>query len=214
VEETELEVMSGARSPRVVLGVIAALAAITAAGSSDAADTQQSTDAVGGFLSALGKSLGGAQQHDPVDFHTLVSLLPPSLKGMQRGTPQGSANQAMGIKTTSAEVDFQGANDARINVSIKDATAFSGIAGLAEMANGTESEQGNNYEKNATVGGRNVHEKWSAADKHGELSLILVQRFGVDITGDGVGMDALERALAGIDLGKLESMKDANPRAQ
>lgn len=159
MEETELEIMSGARIRWAVLGAIAGLAAITATGNSDAADTQQSADALGGLLGALGNS--------------------------QR-TRQGSANQAMGIKTSSAEVDFQGAHGARVNVSIKD----------------------------ATIGGRNVHEKWSASDKHGELSLILAQRFGVDITGYGVGMDALEAALARIDLGKLESMKDANPRAQ
>jgi hypothetical protein len=214
VEEAELEIMSAAHTRLAILCVIAGCAALAAAGTSAADTQQQATDAVGGLLGALGNSLGGAQRHDPVDFHTLVSLLPASLKGMQRGTPRGSANQAMGIKTTSAEVDFQGASGARINVSIKDATAFSGIAGLAEMANGTESEQGNDYEKNATVSGRSVHEKWTASDRHAELSLILAQRFGVDITGDGVGMEALESALAGIDLGKLESMKDANPRQQ
>lgn len=206
--------MSGARTSLVVLGVIAGFVAMAAAGAPDTANSQQATDSVGGLLGALGNSLGAAQRHDAVDFHTLVALLPASLKGMQRGTPRGSANQAMGIKATSAEVDFQGANAARINVSIKDATAFSAIAGLAEMANATEFEQGDDYEKNATVGGRNVHERWSASDRHGELSLILAQRFGVDITGYGVGMDALESTLAGIDLDKLESMKDANPRQQ
>jgi hypothetical protein len=202
--------MSGASVRLAVLGVIAGCLVMAAAGTADAGDTQQPADVLGGLLGAF----GGAQRHDPVDFHTLVSLLPASLNGMQRGTPRGSANQAMGIKATSAEVDFQGTNGARINVSIKDATAFSGLAGFAEMANATESEQGEDYEKNATVRGRKVHEKWTASDRHGELSLILAQRFGVDITGSGVGMDALERALAQIDLGKLESMKDANPQAQ
>jgi hypothetical protein len=187
-------------------------AAGNAGGAPDAADTQQAMGAVGGLLGALGSSLGGANRHDPVDFHTLEALLPASLPGMQRGTPKGEANQAMGIKASSAEVDFSGQNNARISVSIQDATAVSGLAGLAEMANSQESEQGGSYEKNETFGGQRVHETWDASSRHGELSLIVAKRYGVDVTGDNVDMDALKSALAGIDLGKLESMKDANPQ--
>ena len=183
-------------------------------GAPDAQDTQQAMGAVGGLLGALGHSLGGAHRHDPVDFHALEAMLPSSLSGMQRGTPRGEANQAMGIKASSAEVDFNGANDAHVNVSIKDAAAVSGLAGLAEMANSQQSEQGDSYEKNETIGGQNVHEKWDAQSKHGELSLIVAKRYGVDIVGNNVDMDALKNALSQIDLGKLESMKDANPSAQ
>ena len=184
-------------------------------GAPDAQDTQQAMGAVGGLLGALGHSLGGAHRHDPVDFHSLEALLPSSLSGMQRGTPSGEANQAMGMKASSADVDFTGANDARVEVSISDATAVSGLAGIAEMANSsTESEQGDSYEKSETLDGRNVHEKWDASSKHGELSLIVGGRFGVDVHGDNVDMDALKNALGQIDLGKLESMKDANPTAQ
>ncbi|WIG56315.1 MAG: hypothetical protein OJF61_002103 [Rhodanobacteraceae bacterium] len=183
-------------------------------GAPDAQDTQQAMGAVGGLLGALGGSLGGAHRHDPADFHALESLLPAALPGMQRGTPRGEADQAMGIKTSAADVDFSGPGDARVSVSIKDATAFSGLAGVAEMANAQQSEQGDSYEKNETIGGRNVHEKWDAHYKHGELSLIVAKRYGVDVRGDNVDMDALKNALAQIDLGKLESMKDANPQAQ
>ena len=183
-------------------------------GAPDAADTQQAMGAAGGLLSALGHSLGGEHRHDPVDFHILQSLLPASLSGLQRGTPKGEANAALGLKTTSAEVDFAGNGNARVNVSIKDASAISGLAGLAEMAQTQTSEQGGSYEKSETLSGQNVHEKWDASSRHGELSLIVAKRFGVDVTGDNVDMDVLKRALAQIDLGKLSSMKDANPTAQ
>ena len=183
-------------------------------GAPSAQDTQQAMGAVGGLLGALGSSLGGAHRHDPVDFHVLESMLPSSLSGMQRGTPLGNANQGMGIRETSAEVDFNGANNAHVHVSITDAAAVSGLAGIAEMANSQQSEQGDNYEKNETIGGQNVHEKWDAQYKHGELSLIVARRYGVEVRGDNVDMDALKNALAQIDFGKLESMKDANPTAQ
>lgn len=183
-------------------------------GAPDAQDTQQAMGAVGGLLGALGGSLGGAHRHDPVDFHVLESMLPASLAGMQRGVPQGNANQGMGIRETSAEVDFNGASNAHVHVSITDAAAVSGLAGIAEMANAQQSEQGDSYEKNETIGGHNVHEKWDAQYRHGELSLIVAKRYGVDVRGDNVNMDALKNALAQIDLGKLEAMKDANPQAQ
>ena len=183
-------------------------------GTPNAQDTQQAMGAVGGLLGALGSSLGGAHRHDPVDFHVLESMLPSSLSGMQRDVPQGNASQGMGMKETSAQVDFSGANDAHVNVSITDAAAVSGLAGIAEMANSQQSEQGDSYEKNETIGGQNVHEKWDAQAKHGELSLIVARRYGVEITGNNVDMDALKTALAQIDLGKLESIKDANPTAQ
>jgi hypothetical protein len=183
-------------------------------GTPDAADTQQAVSAAGGLLSALGHSLGGERRHEPVDFHTLQGLLPSSVSGMQRGTPKGEANAALGIKTTSAEVDFAGDNNARINVSIKDASALSGLAGLAEMVDSQQSEQGGSYEKSEILAGQNVHEKWDASIRHGELSLIVAKRFGVDVTGDNVDMGVLKKLLAQVDLGKLESMKDANPAAQ
>jgi hypothetical protein len=99
-------------------------------------------------------------------------------------------------------------------VSIKDASAISGLAGLAEMAQSQTSEQGDSYEKSETLSGQVVHEKWDASSRHGELSLFVGKRFGVGVTGDNVDMDVLKQALAQIDLGKLDSMKDANPTAQ
>ncbi|MEO7051622.1 MAG: hypothetical protein ABI128_08145 [Rhodanobacter sp.] len=180
----------------------------------DAADTQQAMGAAGGLLGALTGSLGGAHRHDPVDFHTLEALLPSSLPGMQRGTPRGETNQAMSIKSSSADVDFRGPDNSRINVSIKDATAMSGLAGLAAMADSNESEQGDNYEKNETIEGYSVHETWDASSKHGALSLIVAKRYGVDVTGDGAGMATLKNALGQVDLGKLEAMKDANPQVK
>lgn len=183
-------------------------------GAPDAQDTRQAMNAAGGLLGALGNSLGGAHRHAPVDFHVLESMLPASLSGMQRGTPQGSENQGMGMKETSAQVSFQAADNARVNISITDAAAVSGLAGVAEMANAREFEQGDDYEKNETLGGQNVHEKWNAQGKHGELSLIVARRYGVEVRGDNVDMDTLKSALAQIDLGKLEAMKDANPQGQ
>ena len=186
-----------------------------ASGTPDAQDTQQAINAAGGLLSALGGSLGGSHRVAPVDFHTLEPLLPASLSGMQRGTPAGSSKEAMGIHVTAANVDFAGANNARITVSISDVSGVSGLLGLAgNLARTDQSESANGYEKDVNVSGRSVHEKYDIPSKHGELSVIVAQRFEVDVEGSNVDMDVLQRALAQVDLGRLESMKDANPQAR
>ena len=181
-----------------------------AGGTPDANDMQQAMGAAGGLLGAIGNSLGGAHRHAPVDFRTLETLLPASLPSMQRGTPEGSANEVMGLKASAASVDFSGVGDARINVAIKDATSVSALAGLAQMSQTTDSQSGDSYERNDTIDGRSVHATWDAQARHGQLSLIVARRYGVDVTGDNVEMASLQNALAQVDLRKLESMKDAN----
>jgi hypothetical protein len=185
-----------------------------AAATPQAPPAGQAAGAMGGFLGALSNAVGGVHRHDPVDFHALEALLPSSLPGMPDATPGGAADETMSIKSTSAHVDFTGPGDARIHLSITDATAISGLAGLADTATADSSEQGDSYEKTETIAGRSVHEKWDAAARHGQLSTSVGQRFAVDVTGDNVDMAALKNALARIDLAKLESMKDANPVAK
>lgn len=189
-------------------------ATANSSGTPDASDMQQAMGAAGGLLGAIGHSLGGAHRHTPVDFRTLETLLPSSLPDMQRGTPEGSANQVMGIKASSASVDFSGSGAARIDVAIKDATSVSALAGFAQMTQTTDSQSGDNYEKNETIDGRSTHATWDAQRRHGQLSLIVAKRYGVDVTGDNVDMAALRDALSRVDLRKLESMKDANLQTQ
>lgn len=183
-------------------------------GATDAAGAGEAASPVSGLLGALSSAVGGAHPHDPVDFHTLEGLLPSSLPAMQASAPEGKADDTMSIKTTSAHVAFTGVNDSRIRLSITDATAISGLAGLATMANANSSEQGDSYEKTETLDGRSVHETWDATARHGQLSLSVGERFAVDVVGDNVDMNALKNALAHIDLAKLDSMKDANPVAK
>jgi Predicted integral membrane protein len=184
-------------------------------GTPDATDAQTAVGAAGGLMSALGGALGGSHRVTPVDFRTLQTLLPPSLSGMQRGVAQGSDKQGMGIKTSSAEADYSGAGDARIHVTISDVSGVSGLIGMAgDMAQTTDAQTATGYEKDVTIDGRSVHEKYDSANKHGEMQVIVAQRYAVDVDGDNVDMDALQQALGQVDLARLESMKDANPQAQ
>jgi hypothetical protein len=54
-----------------------------------------------------------------------------------------------------------------------------------------------------------VHEKVSKGGGGNEFSVVLGDRFIVEAKGRGVDLNALKAAVSGLDLAKLESMKDA-----
>ena len=191
--------------------------ASTAQVSSDASQAPNPTQAVaaaGGLLTALGGALGGEHRHTPVDFHQLEGLLPASLPGMTRQQARGAANKALGVQQTTASATYQGAGNGRAEVEISDATAVSGLMDMADSMNvsqSTESDSG--FEKDVTLEGRKVHEKYDRNSHHGELTTLVARRFAVTVSGDGVSVEDLEGALSSVDLKSLEALKDAGATA-
>jgi hypothetical protein len=159
---------------------------------------------------AVGSVLGGNRHVDPVDFHALKSLLPDSLPGMQRTNAEGASEGVMGMQASSATGSYQGQGNTRAEIKIVDASAVSALLNLADaVAANASSESDTGFEKNATVGGRTVHEKYDNQSKHGEVTAIVARRFTVDVSADGVDMGTLEQYAALVDYSKLEAMRDA-----
>ncbi len=165
--------------------------------------------AVGGLLNALGGALGGSKRFTPVDFRALGEVLPASVNGLPRGATEGANKQAMGVHGSSASARYGGTGSGSIQVEISDVSGVAGLMGLAEnLQQTTDAQTADGFERDVTLGGRKVHEKFTNASRHGELSVIVGQRFTVDLEGNGVDMAALEQALGQVDLGKLESMRN------
>lgn len=178
-------------------------------------NAQSALSATSGLLTALGSSMGGPHRVDTVDFKALEGLLPASLPDMKRTSAQGENQSAVGVKTSSAKADYAADNGAGVHIEIAD---ISGVSGLMDLAGGliqnTTSESDSGFEKDVAIGGRTVHEKYDARNKHGDLSIILVKRFSVDISGTGVDMASLEQSLGQVDLARLEAMKDAGAQSK
>jgi hypothetical protein len=150
---------------------------------------------------------------DPVDFHALKDLLPASLPDLRRSNAEGSSQQAMGVKGSSASADYEGSAGARVQIKISDLAAVSGLLKVAgSLVQNVSSESDTGYERDATVAGRTMHEKYDSRSRHGEVSAIIAKRYAVEITGDGVEMAALEQDMGAIDFSRLEAMKDAGLR--
>jgi hypothetical protein len=185
----------------------------TAAAGSNADPTQNAMAATGGLIAALGGALGGSVRHDPVDFNTLKGMLPASLPNMQRTNAQGSVQQAMGVKSSSATADYQGTAAGSSNPSMHIKIAdISGVSGLLDAASGLvptgETQSDTGFEKDTVLNGRAVHEKYDRRSGDGEVSAIIAKRFSVEVTGRGVDIAQLEKTLGSLDLARLESMKD------
>jgi hypothetical protein len=166
--------------------------------------------AVGGLLTALGGALGGSHRVTPVDFRTLQALLPPAVNGMPRGSPQGENREALGVKASSASASYGGAGAGTIHIKISDVSGVSGLIDIAgNLDHTTDAQTATGFERDTTIAGRSVHEKYSNANRSGELQAIVGKRFEVDVDGSGIDIATLEEALARIDLSRLESMKNA-----
>ncbi len=188
----------------------AAAPASTAGAPASNDPTQNALGAAGGMLSALGGALGGAHPKQPVDFHKLEEALPASLAGLPRMQIEGGSRQALGVKGVSAKATYGNGGTPRIQIEVSDMAGVAGLVDLASALPATDTSESNSgYEKEVTIGGRTAHEKFENSSKHGELSTLVAKRFSVDLTGDGLSMDALENALGQVNLSSLESMKDA-----
>ncbi|EQD61721.1 hypothetical protein B1B_07549, partial [mine drainage metagenome] len=64
------------------------------------------------------------------------------------------------------------------------------------------------YHKVFRQDGRTVQEQWTNADRHGEYTLIVGNRFMVEAKGGGVDMGALKQAVNAVDLTALDKLKD------
>jgi hypothetical protein len=196
-------------------GKSAGSAAADSAGSAappSQADTEKAFGAAGGLVAALGGALGGAHRVAPVDFQTLKALLPATLPDMERTNAAGEAKQGLGMKSTDATGSYKAADGSTVEIAIADVSAVAGLMDVAEGLPQTTTESDSGYEKDVSLGGRKVHEKFDAHSHHSELQTIVGKRFTVNLTGQGVDMSKLESDLGAVDLAKLEAMKDANPQ--
>ncbi|CAN5348835.1 hypothetical protein BH11PSE11_BH11PSE11_33430 [soil metagenome] len=159
---------------------------------------------------ALGAAMGADGKIEVVDQALLKAMLPESLPGLKRSaiSAEKTAMAGFGIsKALAAYTDDQGRS---IDLSITDIGGnkmFGAIAawGLVEMQKETDS----GYEKMGKVDGRPSHEKFNKNGPSGDYGVLVAGRFLVETRGHKTEMQALKEAVAAIDLGKLEGMKNA-----
>jgi len=176
--------------------------------------SQQAANANANLAQAMkmlgGQNAAGGPRPEPVNFRELKGLLPESLPGFKRTSATGEKAGAMGMVVSHADGEYSGDGGAHLSVKITDIGNVTGplglgLAGWAMVEIDRETETG--YEKSTVLGGNKAFEKYDSRSKHGEVNVLVGNRFVVEVKGRDVKMDDMKTVAGKLDLAKLASLK-------
>jgi hypothetical protein len=137
---------------------------------------------------------------------TLKSAL-PKLDGWQMEEPRYRKSAFGGIETANIETDYAGGGDKTVHVKVTDiGTASAMLAPLKmvlQMKLSNENEEG--YQKISDFNGTPVIEKFEKADQRTQVTLLVRDRFIVELKSSGEGSPGLLKDCLGkMDLSRLK----------
>ncbi len=160
-------------------------------------------------IEGLGALLGGGKRVDPVGIDRLKPLVPETLAGLPKTSSNAEKTGFANLMVSKAEATYSDGAGKRVVLDISDTGGVSGIMALAGWASVEgEREDDTGSERTQRINGRLTHEKTSKNGGTNEFALVIAERFVVSAKGTGVAVAALKAAVGGLDLAKLESMKD------
>lgn len=151
-----------------------------------------------------------------VGLDRLKALLPKSVVGLEQRENVGYQRTSTGglaFSQVAATYHRDGAEGRRIDVKLLDIGIDAGPAALSTVGWGaleSDSKKADgSFERTTEIGDRKALEKYDRPSKRGELKVVAGDRFLVEIQGSGVDIADLKKALAEVDLAKLESLRPA-----
>ena len=160
-------------------------------------------------MEMLGTLFGGGKRVDPLEIDQIKSFLPDSVAGLtKQGTGKAEKTGMAGLMVSNAEATYSDGGSKTVTLEVSDSGGAAGLMGLASWAtlqNSKEDEYGT--ERTTKVNGRMVHEKDSKSGTD-EYEIVIGERFLVSAKSRDVGLPQLRTIVSGLDLSRLESMKD------
>ncbi|MCP1383106.1 transposase [Runella sp. CRIBMP] len=163
-------------------------------------------------LQKLGEEAERMSKEGPketVDPKLLKELLPADADGLKRKEASSEKSAAMGFGVSTAKASYRDDNGQDIDVNITDVAgmgvALMGMAAWSMASIDKETETG--YEKTTEYKGHKAFEKYNTQSKNGEISVIVANRYIVQVEGRDVDMDKIKSVLDDIDLDKLADIK-------
>ncbi len=194
------------------LGKLQALGDKLDASSKKMEAAQKSGDQAGAASAAaegLATLFGGGKRVDPIAVDQLKPFVPDTFAGLAKESSRAEKNGIAGLMVSKAEAVYGDGAQKRVTLEISDSGGASGLMSLAGWANlQDEKDNATETERTHKVDGRLVHERESKTGGTNEFAVVLGDRFVVGASGTGVGLSELKAAVSGLDLKKLESMKE------
>jgi Yip1 domain len=165
------------------------------------------SQAMGQVMGAL-SGAGAGTTIEALSVETLQTLVPETLAGMPRQSISAERNSAMGMQVASARARY--GDDAHgVKLELTDTGGAAGFMALAGWANIEKtSEEGSRTERVGRDGDRMVKEVWDSASKSGEYTVVVANRFIVEVQGNAGSIADLKAAASTVDLARLESLKN------
>jgi len=169
-------------------------------------DASAQANAVGQML---GAALGSGGKVESLAPDRIKSFVPDSLGGLKRTEVSAERNAAMGVQISKAAATYSDGADHRLNLEISDTGSLKGLVGFATGWAGVEQdkETDSGYEKTYKSNGQLIHEKWDKQSNSGEYSVVVGERFTIQVSGNASSIDDLKRAAASVDANGLAALK-------
>ncbi|MFT4100829.1 MAG: Yip1 family protein [Burkholderiaceae bacterium] len=159
-------------------------------------------------LEEASRKLQASANRDPIPSEVLKAVLPDSIGDLKRVTLDVQSGAAMGVRSATAEAEYQGGGDRSVNLKIVDMGGLSGLAAIANWVNITgEKETAMSIEKTYKNGSRTIKESARKDGSRAEYSVALENGVVIELEGRGVDLRALKSVADGMSLSKLESHK-------
>ncbi len=174
-------------------------------------DDKAAGEALGTMMAAMSGSKGPVEA---LSTDQLKSFLPETVNGLGRSSISAERNKAMGMQIAQATARYSSAAGAdpqqNLSLEIVDAGGAKGFLGMAGMfAQESEKQTADGFERRYLKDGQMIEEKWNDKSKRGKFSVVIGERFKVEANGNADSFDDLKRAVASVDLNKLEKLKDS-----
>jgi len=161
----------------------------------------------------VGAAAGSNSDVPALPTEQLKTFLPETLGGLPRTGLSAERNAAMGFEVSEARADYSDGAGRSLRLEINDTGGAKGLVALAKWAHvEQESEWDGGYERDYRADGRMIHERWDKASGSGEYSMIVGDRFAVEVSGQVASIEELKAALgAGVNVAGLEAAAAAQP---
>lgn len=174
-----------------------------------AAQSGDTVSAASAAADMLGAVLSGGQQVEPIDAAQLKAMLPETIAGLKRAGIEAEKTALGGMKLATAKAVYRDNDGREIRLALSDAGGAAFVTAFAAWALvEAEKETDDGYERTGKVNGRPTHERYSKSRESGEYGVLVAGRFVVTAEGERVDVKALKKAVASVDLGRLEAMKN------
>lgn len=159
----------------------------------------------------FGTLMSGGKSADPISIEQLKPFVPDTFAGLPKKSSKAERSGVSSLMISKAEATYgDESGQKNISLDVSDTGGMAGLMGMASWINvQSEREDANGSERTMKVDGRMVNEKVSKRPGGtNSYSVVLGDRFMVNVSGQGVDMPTLKAAVAALDLKKLEAMKD------